>query len=171
MKRANRLRYMLSCYISPTGRRYAFFGQHGKTGVVGYGGTIEKAFEGAAAAMFALIADPSSVRIVRTIPVSFIERDTGIALVRWLDLLLKAAQDEKLVFSEFSIEREGALWRGCAAGEPSLRVQYSVDDNIARAKLGSVKQRGTLWEARCVMREHTTSANEMPRDHHALVPV
>ena len=67
---------MLSCYISPTGRRYAFFGKHARAGVVGYGSTIEKAFEGAAAAMFALIAEPSSVHFVRTIPVSFIERES-----------------------------------------------------------------------------------------------
>lgn len=140
-----------TCHVSPTGRRYAYFGKDPRTCVVGYGQTVEEAFEGAAAAMFALVADPSCVRPVRTVPLSFIERDIEPALVRWLDLLLKSARDEKLVFSEFSIERDGALWRGCATGEPWPDAQRGAEDTAAC--MASVRQKADLWEARCVIRK------------------
>lgn len=153
------LQCMLSCYISPTGHRYAFFGQHPKMGIVGYGRTIEKAFEGAACAMFALVVDPSRVRAVRTAPIGFIERNAALALITWLDLLLKSARDEKVIFSRFSIRRLGALWRGCAGGRPSRKTADDVGNKIAQRKNGSVKRRGCLWQARCLMIEDTATGS------------
>ncbi len=139
------------CHVSPTGRRYAYFGKDPHTGVVGYGQSVEEAFAGAAAAMFALVADPSFVRPVRTIPVSFIEHEVEPALARWLDLLLKSARAEKLVFSEFWIEHHGALWRGCATGEPWPDAERIAGDTSVRA--ASVTHKAELWEARCVIRQ------------------
>lgn len=143
---------MINYHVSSTGRHYALFARHGDNGIIGYGRTIEEAFEGAAAAMFALITEPSHVHPVRTIPVSFKEADVNPALVRWLDLLLKSASKERLIFSQFVVEREGALWRGCATGEPWWDAEHQMEEKIALAKLPSVRKRVAWWRACCTLR-------------------
>ena len=160
---------MLRYRISPTGARYAFLGQEAQKGIVGYGRTMEEAFEGAAAAMFALITELSTVQPLRTIPLSFIERDVKRALVRWLDLLLKCAREEKLIFSEFSIDHQGALWRCCATGQPWPDIEPGIADKITLAKVGSVKRIASVWEARCVMRRQRFSRDWSSCNH--AVPV
>lgn len=141
--------------VSPTGLRYAYVEQDGKVGVVGYGETMERAFEAAAAALFGLTTELSEVRPERTVPVSFIEDDAEAALARWLDLLLESAGQHRLSFSEFHIQRERTWWRGCATGE----YRHGKPEGVAEVKriarnTAVVKQTGQGWEARCAVECH-----------------
>lgn len=133
--------------------------------ITGRGATLERAFEDAAAATFALMADVRCVRPERTIPVSFLEREDGHALARWLDLLLDAAREHHLVFGEFHLQRERDLWWGCATGE-RRRAPLLREVRIARAG-HAVSHTAEGWEARCL-------AHCRPRmpglDHRANVP-
>jgi len=155
---------MIDYHVSSTGRHYAFFDRNGENGIIGYGRTIEEAFEGAAAAMFGLITEPSHVHPVQTVPLSFIETDVNPALVRWLDLLLKSARQEKVVFSEFVIEREGRLWRGCATGEPWKDAEHRVEEKMALVKIPSVRQKAAWWRACCTLRPQMVPRRR--RDNH-----
>jgi SHS2 domain-containing protein len=132
--------------------RYTYFdGEHG-IGVVGYGTTLESAFEGVAEATFALLADLSHVRAQRTLPVSFIDADDTRALTRWLDLLLEAAREHQLVFSEFHLQRELGRWWGCATGQRrhgALAGELEVKRVIRSHTAVRRTERG--WEASCVI--------------------
>jgi len=132
--------------------RYTYFeGEHG-VGVVGYGTTLERAFEGAAEAAFALVADLSHVRPQRTLPVSFIEADDARALARWLDLLIAAARQHQLVFSEFHLQREKGRWWGCATGQ-RRHGAFARELEVLGAARGqnAVKRTASGWEASCVV--------------------
>src|SRR3970040_1472209 len=96
--------------------RYAYFEHDADIGLAGHGATLEEAFEAAAAGMFAIMTDLASVRRERTAKLEFEEADVELALVQWLNLLLAMAREQRMVFAEFRLERDGVVWRGAGAG-------------------------------------------------------
>ena len=129
-----------------------YFAHAADIGVVGRGVTLEEAFESAAAATFAVMADLSAVRPERSVTLDFEEADIEIALVRWLNLLLGLSHERGLVFGRFWIERDGVNWRGGASGEPWRRdLERGVEVKGATLTMLAVKQTGAGWEARCVV--------------------
>ncbi len=116
--------------------------------ITGLGTTLERAFEDAAAATFALMADVHRIRPERTIPVSFLEHEQGLALARWLELLLDTAREHHLVFGEFHLQRERDRWWGCATGE-RRRAPLLRDVRILRVG-PAVVHTAEGWEVRCL---------------------
>lgn len=104
---------------NPTGSAgYAYFDHDADIGVIGRGDRLETAFVNAAAAMFALMADPRTVRPEQTMAVDFDEDDVELALATWLNDLLGQARRRGMVLCEFELHRDGAHWHGAARGEP-----------------------------------------------------
>lgn len=131
---------------------FSYFDHDADVGVIGRGATIEEAFEAAARATFALMADLEQVRPVETLALDFEEADVEIALVRWLNLLLALSHERGLVFSRFWIERDGVIWRGGASGEPwRPGLDRGVEVKGATLTMLQVKQGAAGWEARCVV--------------------
>jgi len=129
-----------------------YFEHDADIGVVGRGVTLEEAFESAAAATFAVMADLSAVRPERPVTLDFEEADIEIALVRWLNLLLALSHERGLVFSRFWIERDSVNWRGGANGEPWRRdLERGVEVKGATLTMLEVKQDRDGWLARCVV--------------------
>jgi len=129
-----------------------YFEHDADIGVVGRGVTLEEAFESAASATFAVMADLSAVRPERSVTLDFEEADLEIALVRWLNLLLGLSHEQGLVFSRFWIEHDGVLWRGGASGEPWRRdLERGVEVKGATLTMLEVKQGPDGWRARCVV--------------------
>lgn len=121
-------------------------------GVIGRGVTLERAFEAAARAMFAIMTGVEAVRQAEAVAVEFEEADPEFALVRWLNLLLAAARERGMVFGRFHLERDGAWWRGSASGEkwrPAL--ERGVEVKGATLTALSVREVSGGWEARCVV--------------------
>ena len=100
---------------------YAYFEHDADMGIVGRGERIEEAFEQAATAMFAMMADPAQVRPQASVAIEFEEADVELALVTWLNLLLGEARSRGLVLGRFKLRRDGARWSGTAEGEPLAR--------------------------------------------------
>ena len=134
------------------GGRYAYFEHDADMGIVGHGGSVEEAFETAAAAMFAIMTELAAVRRERTVQIEFEEADIELALVRWLNALLAAARENGMVFSEFRLERDGVVWRGSASGE-SWRddLERGVEVKGATLTMLSVARTQAGWEARCIV--------------------
>jgi len=129
-----------------------YFEHDADIGVIGRGATLEEAFESAAAATFAVMADLSAVRPERSVTLDFEEADVEIALVRWLNLLLGLSHEQGLVFSRFWIERDGVRWRGGASGEPWRRdLERGTEVKGATLTMLEVKQEREGWLARCVV--------------------
>lgn len=132
--------------------RYDYFDHDADVGLIGRGVTLEEAYESAAAGMFALMTGLASVRTSATVRIAFEEADVELALVRWLNALLAAAREHGLVFAMFALERDGAVWRGAASGEP-WRPGMERGSEVKGATLTMLAVRHTAsgWEARCVV--------------------
>ncbi|GAB4332447.1 MAG: archease [Dehalococcoidia bacterium] len=134
------------------GRDFGYFAHDADTGIIGRGASVEEAFEGAARAMYEIMADTAAVRPERRIAVAFDEDDVEIALVRWLNGLLGEARAEGLILGDFRMRRDGSHWEGEGLGEPWR------DDLVRRVEVKgatltalSVRETDGVWEARCVV--------------------
>jgi SHS2 domain-containing protein len=132
--------------------RAGYFDHDADIGVVGRGATVEEAFEAAARATFAIMADPAQLKAAEAVTLDFEEADVELALVRWLNGLITAARERRLVFCRFWIEHDGVLWRGGASGEPwRPDLERGVEVKGATLTMLQVKQTAAGWEARCVV--------------------
>lgn len=127
--------------------------EHGADfGIYGRGSTLTAAFCSAAEEMFALITDIASVKPTLNVFFDFEEEDVEMALVRWLNLLLFHAADQKAVFARFELSREGNHWKCSASGEAWRDgLERGTDVKGATLTMLSVKQSGGTWDARCVV--------------------
>ena len=133
-------------------QQHEYFEHDADIGLVGRGATPEAAFVAAARALFAIQADLDALRAEERIEFTFVEKDTELALVTWLNLLLGEARARGLALGEFGIRREGERWRGWAAGE-RWREEIARGTEVKGATLTmlSVKRVQPGWEARCVV--------------------
>lgn len=131
---------------------YAYFEHDADMGIVGRGKRIEEAFEHAATAMFAMMADPAQIRPQASVAIEFEEADAELALVTWLNLLLGQARSRALIFGRFRLRRDGARWSGTAEGEPWRDgLERGVEVKGATLTSLAVTQQDGIWEARCVV--------------------
>lgn len=136
----------------PVARGGSYFEHGADIGVVGRGPTVGAAFEAAAAATFAIEADPAQVHPVITVQVQFEESDLELAFVRWINSLLSVARAEGAILGKFWLRRDGARWIGGASGEPwSAAHERGTEVKGATLTELSVRRVGELWEARCVV--------------------
>ena len=129
-----------------------YFEHDADIGVIGRGASVERAFEDAAAATFAIMTDPARVREAQTVRIEFDEADVELALVTWLNLLIGEARGHGVVFSRFRLQHEGSHWFGEASGgawRPEL--ERGVEVKGATLTMLSVKDVDGAWEARCVV--------------------
>jgi SHS2 domain-containing protein len=131
---------------------YAYFEHDADMGIVGRGTLLEEAFEQAATAMFAMMADPAQVRPQASVAIEFEEADVELALVTWLNLLLGQARSRALIFGRFRLRRDGDRWSGTAEGEPWRDgLERGVEVKGATLTGLAVTQRNGIWDARCVV--------------------
>lgn len=121
-------------------------------GIIGRGDSVENCFIDAARAMFSLMADVNKVHLIQIITFEFEEKDLNVALAKWLDLLLIKAEEHRLLFGDFRLQREGDLWKATVSGEPLSPNQVLIkSENLNNAL--SVQKNDQTWEARCIYRE------------------
>lgn len=132
--------------------RYAYFDHDSDVGIRAQGATLEDAFASTARALFSIEADLARVHTGRSIAFSFDEDDIELALVEWLNGLLARAHCERLVPSQFRVERHGARWACEATGE-SWRSGIARGVEVKGATLTglSVHRIADGWEARLVV--------------------
>ncbi len=131
---------------------FAYFDHDADIGIIGQGKTLEEAFEGAAAATFAIMADPAQVHREGLVQFDFDEEDPELALVIWLNTLLAEARTHTLVFGQFRLNRENSHWHGEAWGEPWRDdLDRGVEVKGATLTMLRVSQGPDGFEARCVV--------------------
>jgi SHS2 domain-containing protein len=131
---------------------YRYFDHEADIGIEAEGKTLEAAFEAAALAMFAIMAEPATVLPERRVQVAFDEADPEYALVTWLNQLLTQARLHGLVFCAFSLARQGDHWQGEAWGMP-WRPGAARGTEVKGATLTQLKVQQTPhgWRVRCVV--------------------
>jgi SHS2 domain-containing protein len=131
---------------------YGYFDHDADVGVIGRGATAAAALEAAAAATFALMADPSALRPRVAVRFELEEPDAELALVTWLNRLLAEARAAGLALGRFRLRREGSRWVGEAWGEPwRPDLQKGVEVKGATLTALAVAPAAAGWEARCVV--------------------
>jgi SHS2 domain-containing protein len=138
--------------INEMDKQADYFEHVADIGVIGRGQTMVDAFLSAAAATFAIMADPSRLSETLVVEIRFNETDNELALVTWLNRLLAEARVHGAVFRRFELERDGSAYAGKAYGclwEPGIPRGTEVKG--ATLTELSVRQTGAGWEARCVV--------------------
>ena len=134
--------------------------EHGADiGVRGFGATPAEAFEGAARALFTLLAEkPLSVRAAAEERIDAEAAGLEELLVAYLNELISIADARRLVFGEFEVEIHGGGARpyrlsGRARGEPfdPDRHEWTVQPKGATYTSLRVASEGGRWVAQCVV--------------------
>jgi SHS2 domain-containing protein len=86
-------------------------------GVRGVGSTKAAAFEQAALAMTAVVADPSRVDARDMVQIDCAAPDDELLLVDWLNSLIYQMSAHKMLFSRFSVQLDDGRLHGRAWGE------------------------------------------------------
>jgi SHS2 domain-containing protein len=86
-------------------------------GVRGIGSTKAAAFEQAALAMTAVVADPSRIDARHMVQIDCEAPDDELLLFDWLNSLIFEMSTHKMLFSRFSVQLDGGRLHGRAWGE------------------------------------------------------
>lgn len=137
---------------SPSGWRH--FEHRADIGVEGTGASLAEAFEQAATALTAVVADPVSVRAERRYMVTCDEPDPEFLFVDWLNALIYRMATERMLFSRFAVRISGARLRAEIWGEPVDPVRHRPAVEIKGATytgLSVARRADGSWCARCVV--------------------
>jgi SHS2 domain-containing protein len=139
--------------------RFEHFDHGADVGVRGFGATPEEAFEGAASALFSLVAeDLASVRNESTEMLTCAAPDLAELLVAFLNELISLSDVRRLVFGRFevAIEHRGerdlhlAAWAFGERYDP-LRHRSTVEPKGATFTALEVSRGPDGWLAQCVV--------------------
>ena len=84
-------------------RRWEHFPHEADMGIRGFGATLEEAFEQAAAAMTAIIADLDKIEPKQKIKIRCQAGDDELLFVDWLNSLICEMDTRKMLFSRFEV--------------------------------------------------------------------
>lgn len=131
---------------------FAYFDHDADIGIIGRGATLESAFESAAKAMFAIMAEKLPEPLGEELRFQFEEEDVEFALVRWLNYLIAYAQSRSIILGRFELRRNGSLWRAKAWGVLwDKAIVRGVEVKGATLTMLCVEEKAGLWEARCIV--------------------
>ena len=99
------------------GARWEHYEHGADIGVRGFGAHKAQAFEQAALALVAVIADPAYVEPRARIQIECEAPDDELLLAEWLNALVYEMATRKMLFSRFHVHLEGSRLRGEAEGE------------------------------------------------------
>lgn len=129
--------------------------EHGADiGVRGVGRTLAQAFEQAALALAAVIADPATVAATTAVDVACEAPDVELLLADWLNALVYEMQVRKMLFGRFEVSIEGTRLAARAWGEavdvarhrPAVEVKGATYTRLAVRQLDDGR-----WVAQCVV--------------------
>ena len=87
--------------------RWEHFEHGADVGVRGFGATKAEAFEQAALALTAAVADPAAVRPLERIELACEAPDDELLLAEWLNALVYEMSTRRMLFSRFAVTLEG----------------------------------------------------------------
>jgi SHS2 domain-containing protein len=134
--------------------RWEHFHHQADIGVRGFGPTIERAFEGAALALTAVITDPQSVAPTTSVPIRCRAPDRELLLTDWLNALIFEIVTRRMLFSRFEVSIEAETLIATAWGEAIDPVRHSPAVEVKGATYTELvvrRQADGNWMAQCVV--------------------
>ena len=123
-------------------------------GVRGVGATLNEAFEQAALALTAVVADPAHIESHTVVDIQCEAPDVALLLADWLNALVLTMATRNMLFSRFDVKIDACALTARAWGEPLDRDRHSpaVEVKGATYTALSVAQRDDgAWVAQCVV--------------------
>jgi tRNA nucleotidyltransferase (CCA-adding enzyme) len=133
--------------------RWEHFEHGADVGVRGCGATKAEAFEQAALALTAAVADPAAVRPLERVELACEAPDDELLLAEWLNALVYEMSTRRMLFSRFAVTLEGTRLEAQAWGEPvdAARHQPAVEVKGATYTDLRVAPRDGGWVAQTVV--------------------
>jgi len=122
-------------------------------GVRGVGSSKAEAFEQAALALTAVVADPSGVQARSRVSLRCEAPDDELLLAEWLNALVYEMATRRMLFSRFAVKLEGTRLSADAWGEPldAERHHPAVEVKGATYTTLRVAREGDVWVAQTVV--------------------
>jgi SHS2 domain-containing protein len=122
-------------------------------GVRGFGATKAEAFEQAALAMTAAVAEPATVAPRERATIRCEAPDDELLLAEWLNALVYEMATRRMLFSKFNVKLENAKLSAEAWGEPvdPVRHRPAVEVKGATYTTLRVARHGDGWVAQTVV--------------------
>jgi len=134
--------------------RWEHFSHDADIGVRGVGATLAQAYEQAALALTAVIADVAMVAPNTRIELSCSAPDTELLLVDWLNMLVYEMATRSMLFSRFDVQLQGTCLTAQAWGEEIEISRHHPATEVKGAtytELKVVQQPDGSWIAQCVV--------------------
>lgn len=135
-------------------KRWEHFSHQADIGVRGQGATQAEAFEQAALALTAVVAEPSSVSPLEAMRICCDAPDAELLLVDWLNALIYQMATRNMLFSRFDVHLDGSRLTAQAWGEPLEAARHRPAVEVKGAtytelKVAQLPDGG--WLAQCVV--------------------
>ena len=141
-----------------TRNRWEHFEHGADIGVRGVGDTLEAAFEQAALALTAVVAELETVREAAgdagRVDVECAAPDAALLLADWLNALIGEMSARGMLFRRYSVRIAGQTLRGQAWGEPVERAHHRPAVEVKAAtytELAVRREPDGQWVAQCVV--------------------
>ncbi len=134
--------------------RWEHFPHEADMGIRGIGSTRDEAFEQAALAMTAVIADPAAVKAVEKVEITCQAMDDELLLVDWLNALIYEMATRKLLFSRFEVHVREHVLTARAWGEPMDTARHHMAVEIKGATYTALRvaqESNGEWIAQCIV--------------------
>ena len=122
-------------------------------GVRGWGRTRAEAFEQAALALTAVVADPASLTPVTPVAIRCEAPDDELLLVDWLNALIYEMATRRLLFGRYRVAIDGQVLTATAWSEPVEQARHRPAVEVKGATYTAllVAPRDGGWVAQCVV--------------------
>ena len=122
-------------------------------GVRGPGATKAQAFEQAALAMTAIVAEPVTVADLQSVQIQCDASNDDLLLAEWLNCLIYEMATRKMLFARFSVRLDGTHLTATAWGEPVVRSRHHPAVELKGATYTSLRvaQENGRWIAQTVV--------------------
>lgn len=134
--------------------RWEHFAHGADVGVRGFGESVDQAFEQAALALSAVVADISTIAPSETIDVHCDAPDLELLLVSWLNAIVYEMAVRKMLFGRFRVVVNGTSLRGTLTGERIDPQRHDLAVEVKGATVTALKvARGEdgIWTAQCIV--------------------
>ena len=134
--------------------RWEHFAHGADVGVRGFGESVEQAFEQAALAVSAVVADVSTIAPSQTVEVHCDAPDLELLLVSWLNAIVYEMAVRKMVFGKFRVAVSGNSLNGSLAGERIDAKRHDLAVEVKGATVTALKvacDHDGNWIAQCVV--------------------
>jgi SHS2 domain-containing protein len=123
-------------------------------GVRGFGASVEEAFEQAAVALTAVVADVSRIHESETVEVSCDAPDLELLFVSWLNAVIYEMAVRTMLFGKFRVVTSGCSLTGTLVGEKVDPERHRVAVEAKGATVTELKvgrEQNGQWLAQCVI--------------------